>query len=63
MSILQYMKSVRWAVMRDSPARVGEYEVKRQMYKSCASGEMVERDWRQVSGHVGSSRQKSGEVG
>ena len=63
MSLLQYMKFVRWPVMKDSPVRVGAYEVKRKMYKSCASGEMVGHSRRQMSGDVGPSRHKSGKVG
>ncbi len=33
------------------------------MYKSCTSRDVVERSWRQMSGHVGSGRHKSGKVG
>ena len=62
MSLLQHMKFVRWLVMRDSPVRVGAYEVSRKMYKSCASGEMVGHSWHQMSGHVGSCRVKSGDI-
>ena len=63
MSLLQYMKIVRWAVIRDALVRVGAYEVNREMYKRCTSGDMVGRSWRQMSGNVGPSRHKSGKVG
>ena len=58
MSLLQYMKFVRWPVMKDSSVRVGAYEVKRKMYKSCACSEMVGHSRRQMSGLVGSCRVK-----
>ena len=32
---------------------VGAYEVERKIYKSCMSGDLVGRSWRQMSGHVG----------
>ena len=54
--------------MRDWLAGVGAYEVKREMYKSCTSGDLVGRELasnvgscRVVSGKVGISRVKSGE--
>ena len=49
--------------MSDWLVRVGAYEVKREMYKSCTCGDMMGRSWRKMSGHVGSSRHKSGQVG
>ncbi len=36
-----------------SLADVSAYEVKREMYKSCTSGEMVGHDGREMSGEVG----------
>lgn len=48
--------------MRDSLARVGAYEVNREMYKSCTSGEMAGHSWRQMSGQVGLSRVRAGSI-
>ena len=42
--------------MRDSPVRVGAYEVKLEMYKSCASVKLwgeISVKCRVMSGHVG----------
>ena len=41
MSELQFMRFARRAVLRDSLVRVGAYEINREMYKSCMSGDMV----------------------
>ena len=64
MSLIQYMRFVRWAVMRDSLVRVGAYEAQREMRNSCTSGEMVGRvlaeiwrEWREWR----KSRVKAGE--
>ena len=64
MSELQFMRFTRWAVIRESLVRVGAYEVNREMYKSCMSGEMVGcvlagkwRKWRERR----KSRVKAGE--
>ena len=58
MSELQFMRFARWAVLRESLVRVGAYEINREMYKSCISGDLLERSGRQMSGQVGSSRVK-----
>jgi len=58
MSELQFMRFARWAVIRESLVRVGAYEVNREMYKSCISGDLLELSGRQMSGQVGSSRVK-----
>lgn len=56
MSELQFMRFARWAVIKDWLVSVGAYEVSREMYKSCISGDLLERSGRQMSGQVGSSR-------
>ena len=45
MSELQFMRFTRWAVIRESLVRVGAYEVNREMYKSCMSGDLLERSF------------------
>lgn len=44
----------------DSLADMSAYEVKREMYRICTSGEMVGHDWRKMSVQVGISRVESG---
>ena len=41
MSELQFMRFTRWAVIRESLVRVGAYEVNREMYRSCMSGDLL----------------------
>ena len=64
LSELEFMRFARWAVIRDWLVRVGAYEVNREMYKSCMSGDMVGcvlagkwRKWRERR----KSRAKAGE--
>ena len=52
-SELQFTRFALWDVLRDSLVRVGAYEVNREMYKSCISGDLLERSGRQMSGQVG----------
>ena len=65
MSENRFMKIVRWRVIRVSLVRVGAYDIKLEMYKSCMSGDMAggvlagiwrkKRKWRK-------SRVKAGEI-
>ena len=63
MSELQYMRSVRWAVMRDSLVRLGAYEVNRVLYKSCTSSDLVGHVLAENMAGIAGMAEKSGKSG